>query len=856
MLKRKGKLLLIALLVVTLTVPTYFSFVSSSSGFIRINTTGNSNPGQQVQAGSNVNLYLGDVIWTGGQFYLFLSSDGSNQMGSGLAYTPIIDVYDVMRITAVSNYKNEFGTWTIGYGWVNGTIPATQNPGNYYIKAVDGEVGSTVAITDTSLMITAPLPGSATLNLSPTSGPGGTDITFTGSGWLPGSTVDIFYKDPSFEWKFFVSATANTQGQIAYTCKAPDLMKSLNNYDTYETYTPISFKAKMPSGLIYSDVVGFDQYHRGLKTVGDAFAGGLYGNGTDLTAYVRVKEGDIITIAGKWFHSGSPINIRWDGKAVHDTVTSDQWRNAQIIGKTGANSNGSFNTTATIPEADAGIHYIEVEDSQTRMTVKVYMVLGYMSISPASGPGGATVEFTGSEFPESSTVDLYYRDSILNTWNYWKSTTSTTEGTIKFNTEIPDLKLSCYAGDYNNFSTPLSFRADVDGTAYAYADYTQFARGLTHVGSQVAYVLFGNGTYLVNSVDVRPGDNLYIAGKYFNPGVVYVKFDGTVATGSYNPQQWSSSIIVGSTTANQEGTFEIFVTVPTVDDGQHSIAVEDSDASLVVGIKVTNPTPTPTATPKPTTSPTTSPTTNPNPTTNPTPTPNLPAPTIDLTCKGTTTTSGAKVQINGGLSLNSNPVAASPILISYSVTGGNTWESLTLVNTDSGGSFSAVWYPYVTGNYLIKATSEATSSMGHTSKTVNLAITPNTDNDNVFTVNSNSTIAQFAFNSSSKILSFVATGESGTTGYVEAYIPTSILNDISQLTTYVDGQQVSHNSRFEGDSWIITFTYSHSQHIITMAIDDSESKVNNVGIPPYAIVIIAVIAVVAIVAAVVVLKRR
>ena len=41
-----------------------------------------------------------------------------------------------------------------------------------------------------------------------------------------------------------------------------------------------------------------------------------------------------------------------------------------------------------------------------------------------------------------------------------------------------------------------------------------------------------------------------------------------------------------------------------------------------------------------------------------------------------------------------------------------------------------------------------------------------------------------------------------------------------------------------------------------MAIDDSESKVNNVGIPPYAIVIIAVIAVVAIVAAVVVLKRR
>ena len=48
-----------------------------------------------------------------------------------------------------------------------------------------------------------------------------------------------------------------------------------------------------------------------------------------------------------------------------------------------------------------------------RIIVKIYVMLGYLSIFPVSGPGGATVEFTGSEYPASSTVDLYYYDSSL-----------------------------------------------------------------------------------------------------------------------------------------------------------------------------------------------------------------------------------------------------------------------------------------------------------------------------------------------------------------------------------------------------------------------------------------------------------
>jgi hypothetical protein len=102
-----------------------------------------------------MNLYLGGVTWTGQQFYLFMGADSSTQMGSGLVYTPLINVYDVSRTTATSTYFGDYGTWTVGSGWVNGSIPYNQAVGNYYIKAVDSSVSSSVAVSDTYITVIA-----------------------------------------------------------------------------------------------------------------------------------------------------------------------------------------------------------------------------------------------------------------------------------------------------------------------------------------------------------------------------------------------------------------------------------------------------------------------------------------------------------------------------------------------------------------------------------------------------------------------------------------------------------------------------------------------------------------------------
>ncbi|MCL5949697.1 MAG: hypothetical protein M1490_04390 [Candidatus Bathyarchaeota archaeon] len=829
-------------------MPTYFSFVSSSTGNIKINTAGASTGGQQVQAGGNINLYFGGVTWSGEQFYLFLSQDSSTQISSGLVYTPTFSVYDVADTTAAHNYTGDNGIWVTGNNWVNGSMPSTIGLGNYYIKAID-QVGSTTAVTDTYITVN-PIAYNAILTISPPAGPGGVPITFTGSGYPPSQNITISYRDPTFNtWNYLTSVRANATGQISASSEAPDLMKTLGTYDSPETYTSISYRSELGTQILSS--ASYNEYQRGLKTVGNSTANGLYGNGTNLVSQVRVMAGDTIALSGKWFNPG-PIYVRWDGVNIVGTVSSSEWLNANIICTTATNATGYFSTTVTIPAANAGEHYLAVEDSQTRITVKIFMSTASLQLSPASGPGGATVQFSGSKYPPSTSVDVYYKDPAFSAWNYWTSTSSDSEGKISFSTEMPDLKQYSYSGD-SNYSSALSFRTQVSGVAYSYADYREFARGLQQVGSKVANAIFGNGTDLSSSVSVKPGDSLFISGKWFHPGIVYIKFDGVSVVGTVTGQEWQSAQVLSSTTASQAGAFQVYVTIPTASGGVHYLAIEDTQTKLITRINVISSYISPT--PSPTVSPTSNPTSNPTPI--PTPNPSLPTPSIDVSCKSTNTVTGFKVEIDGKLSLNGNPLSDQPVLISYSVTGGNSWQSLTLLKTLSDGRFVAVWTPSVNGNYLIKATVESSSTMNGASEIINLALTPDAE-QNVFTLTSNSTITQFAFNSTSKELGFIAEGPSDTIGYVHIYIPKTIISDISTLKTYVDGNEVSFNSESQTDSWLISFSYSHSQHTITMTMSEAlqVSNPNTDSLPQWLLYTIPAALVVAIAVIAVVFKSR
>ncbi|HUK84775.1 MAG TPA: hypothetical protein VLU95_02825, partial [Candidatus Acidoferrum sp.] len=209
----------------------------------------------------------------------------------------------------------------------------------------------------------------------------------------------------------------------------------------------------------------------------------------------------------------------------------------------------------------------------------------------------------------------------------------------------------------------------------------------------------------------------------------------------------------------------------------------------------------------------------PTPTSSPIPTPILPSPSLPFDCISTTTNSGFNVQIQGSLTYNGIGVSNAGIQLSYSVTAGNTWQDLAYANTDDNGSFSVVWFPTASGNYMIKAIFLGNSAFSGVSATNNFAVAPFNDQaQNVFSVTSNSTLTSLTFDSTTNQLSFGVSGTEGTAGYTQVCIPQSLVPDISKLNVLLDNAAINYNSFSNSNDWIITFVYHHSSHTVVIAL--------------------------------------
>ena len=179
--------------------------------------------------------------------------------------------------------------------------------------------------------------------------------------------------------------TANASGQFVFTKEIPDHGASLSTGDNAETTKPLSFKAYGNGTIAFAD---YYQYLRGLKTVDEQTATGLYGNNTYLSQ-VQVKVGENVRISGKYFHPQDTIYIRWDGIQEVGTVTGEEWLNAQIVSTSLTNTTGGFDAQFTVPLCSIGAHYVAIQDSQTKLIVQIYVMKSSttLNISPYSGRG-------------------------------------------------------------------------------------------------------------------------------------------------------------------------------------------------------------------------------------------------------------------------------------------------------------------------------------------------------------------------------------------------------------------------------------------------------------------------------------
>lgn len=177
-----------------------------------------------------------------------------------------------------------------------------------------------------------------------------------------------------------------------------------------------------------------------------------------------------------------------------------------------------------------------------------------------------------------------------------------------------------------------------------------------------------------------------------------------------------------------------------------------------------------------------------------------------------------KVDINGNITVNGTALPNAQIRFSYSIGNGTSWTNLPIVFSDEMGNYALTWNPTEAGNYLIRGAYDGNQTVSPTSKTVSLAILPY-EQKSVFSVTSNSTITSFAFNSTAKYISLSVTGPNGTSGYTQLTIPKTMVTDISDLQVYLDGSQVNCTVKEHEDYWLISLSYHHSSHMITVAID-------------------------------------
>ncbi len=206
-------------------------------GNIYIGTQKAPSPIVTMELGGTLNLYFGDVIWSGGIFHLYLSKNGYSSLSTDdKAYGPTFSVAILNNMTHMDT--TTYSGYIIGARWIRGMIPKTSIPGgNYYVKAFDGSTAA-VAVTDNYFKIVA------AFDVVPASGPGKAAIELRGYALPANDYADLSYYNPSTGlWVSIVNLIqADANGQFIYPMLAPDLKKALPAGEQLETHDTITFR--------------------------------------------------------------------------------------------------------------------------------------------------------------------------------------------------------------------------------------------------------------------------------------------------------------------------------------------------------------------------------------------------------------------------------------------------------------------------------------------------------------------------------------------------------------------------------------------------------------------------------------
>lgn len=164
------------------------------------------------------------------------------------------------------------------------------------------------------------------------------------------------------------------------------------------------------------------------------------------------------------------------------------------------------------------------------------------------------------------------------------------------------------------------------------------------------------------------------------------------------------------------------------------------------------------------------------------------------------------------------PVFNEPVFLYYTFPEYGSWIPITSDATDESGGYNIDWIPPATGSFTLKAEWKGNTTHSGSSDIVSLSIMPY-KNEQVFSVESNSTVTGLAFDSTSLKFNFSVSGPDDTKGYVKLIVAKSIVTDVASVEVLLDGKRMNYSVSSLGDaSWLLIFTYTHSTHDIAISL--------------------------------------
>jgi hypothetical protein len=165
-----------------------------------------------------------------------------------------------------------------------------------------------------------------------------------------------------------------------------------------------------------------------------------------------------------------------------------------------------------------------------------------------------------------------------------------------------------------------------------------------------------------------------------------------------------------------------------------------------------------------------------------------------------------------------------PVFLYYTFPEYGSWIPVTSDVTDESGGYKINWIPPATGSFTLKAEWNGNATHSGSSDIVSLSIMPY-KNEQVFSVESNSTVTGLDFNSTSLKFNFSVSGPDDTKGYVKLLVAKSIVTDVASIEVLLDGKKTNYSASSLGDSWLLIFIYTHSTHDVTISLGvQSEPK--------------------------------